>query len=91
VHPNKLLDVVSSVTISYERMDSKTYTTAEAAAKIGVTRQTLYTWINRGLIAAPRLIKTGKSSNRLWTKSDVESARKFKGTLKTGRKKKQAK
>jgi excisionase family DNA binding protein len=65
-------------------MDGKTYTTAEAAAQIGVSRQTLFTWIENGLIAAPKPVKMGQRSIRFWTKADIEEARKFKGTLKSG-------
>jgi excisionase family DNA binding protein len=65
-------------------MDARTYTTAEAAAKIGVSRQTLFTWIEKGQVAAPRPIKMGERSIRFWTNGDIEQARKFKGTLKSG-------
>jgi excisionase family DNA binding protein len=65
-------------------MDTRTYTTAEAAEKIGVSRQTLFTWIEKGQIAAPRPIKMGQRSIRFWSNADIEQARKFKGTLKSG-------
>jgi excisionase family DNA binding protein len=65
-------------------MDARTYTTAEAAAKIGVSRQTLFTWIENGQIAAPKPIKMGQRSIRFWTNGDIKQARKFKGTLKSG-------
>lgn len=65
-------------------MDAKTYTTAEVAAKVGVSRQTLYSWIEDGKINAPKPIKLGQRSMRLWTKAHIEQARKFKGTLKRG-------
>ena len=65
-------------------MEMKTYTTAEAAEKIGVTRQTLYLWIEADQIEAPKPIKLGQRTMRFWTKADIEKARKFKGTLKSG-------
>jgi excisionase family DNA binding protein len=65
-------------------VDAKTYTTAEAAANIGVSRQTLYSWIEGGKINAPKPIKLGQRSMRLWTKTDIERVRKFKGKLKRG-------
>jgi len=65
-------------------MESKTYTTSEVAAKIGVSRQTLYTWIEDGNVVAPKPIAVGKGSIRLWTLADIEQVRKFKGTLKPG-------
>ena len=65
-------------------MDEKTYSTGEVAAKVGVSRQTLFTWIEKGQVAAPKPIAVGKNSIRLWTKADIERVRKFKGTLKRG-------
>jgi predicted DNA-binding transcriptional regulator AlpA len=63
---------------------AKNYTTAEAASKIGVSRQTLHSWIVSGRVVAPNPIEIGKNSIRLWTKVDIDEARKFKGTLKPG-------
>ena len=65
-------------------MEAKTYTTSEVAGKIGVSHQTLHSWIESGRIPAPKLIIVGKNSIRLWKKADIERARKFKGTLKRG-------
>jgi excisionase family DNA binding protein len=65
-------------------MIPKIYTTGEAAAAIGVSRQTLYSWIEGGKVAAPKQIVTGRKSIRLWTKSDIERVKRFKGTLKRG-------
>ena len=65
-------------------MNTKNYTTAEAAAKIGVSRQTLHSWIAGGKVVAPKLLALGKNSIRLWTKADIDEARKFKGMLKPG-------
>lgn len=76
---------------SWKRMDSKKFTTSEVAAKIGISRQTLYSWIEDGKIVAPKTIAVGKNTIRLWTKADIDQARKFKGTSKVGRKGKQKK
>ena len=65
-------------------MSPKTYSTSQVAAKLGVSRQTLYDWIESGLIDAPEPIKAGNASIRLWTDRHVRSARKVKGTLKPG-------
>lgn len=70
-------------------MDEKTYTTKEAAAKVGVSYQTLHNWVNRGRIPAPKLINVGQKSIYLWTKANIERARNFKGTLKMGRRPKE--
>jgi excisionase family DNA binding protein len=65
-------------------MEERNYTTGEVAEKIGVSHQTLRDWIDDGKIPAPKLIKVGKSSIRVWAKTDIENARKFKGTSKRG-------
>jgi predicted site-specific integrase-resolvase len=72
-------------------MKPRTYTTYEAAARIGVSRQTVYMWMRRGEIVAPELMRVGKSFIRRWTLADIERAKKFKGTLKTGPKPKNKK
>lgn len=64
----------------------KTYSTGDAARKIGVSRQTLQAWIDKDSIPIPKLKKIGRVSVRLWSHSDIQQARKFKGTLKPGRK-----
>jgi DNA-binding transcriptional MerR regulator len=63
-------------------MAKKLYTTTQAAAKIGVTRQTLYNWAEMKLIDAPEAIVPGV---RLWTADEVEAAAKLKGKLPRGR------
>ncbi len=60
------------------------FTTAQAAKRIGVSRQTLYSWIDSGLIRAPELIRAGRASLRLWTQADINQAAKAKGILKRG-------
>lgn len=65
-------------------MAAKTYTTGEVAKQIGVSRQTLQTWIAGGKIKAPVAIEVGPVTVRLWTKADIERARKFVGKLKPG-------
>jgi excisionase family DNA binding protein len=63
---------------------AKTYTTAQAAKLLKISRQTLYTWIEDGRIATPEPIAVGQRSFRLWTAADIERVRKVKGTLKPG-------
>ncbi|MGC1107108.1 MAG: helix-turn-helix domain-containing protein [Candidatus Acidiferrales bacterium] len=57
-------------------MADKLYTTEQAADAIGVSRQTLQTWLAKGKIKPPKLI--GKT--RVWSQSQV-------GELKRRRKK----
>ena len=70
-------------------MAAKTYSTGEVAHQIGISRQTLQAWIAAGRIKAPESIEVGRATVRLWTKADIERVRKFKGTLKPGRKAKE--
>ena len=65
-------------------MSPKTYTTAEVAEKLEISRQTLYFWIESGYVAAPKPIAVGLKSFRFWTEADIARVRKFKGTLKRG-------
>ena len=64
---------------------AKKLTTAQVARAIGVTRATLQTWIQRKMIPAPPLLEIGGGQVRLWDFQAVRRARKFKGSLKPGR------
>ena len=52
-------------------MSPKTFSTGEAAKQVGITRATLQEWIRIGKFKAPKLVKVGNVSIRLWTASDV--------------------
>jgi excisionase family DNA binding protein len=65
-------------------MSAKTYTTGEAAAVIGVSRQTLQTWIAAGKLKAPRPTVVGHVTVRLWTKTDINNASKVVPAAKRG-------
>jgi predicted DNA-binding transcriptional regulator AlpA len=68
-------------------MAQKTYTTAQVAKMIRVSRQTLHTWIKNESVAVPKPVAVvGGRAVRLWTKADVERVQKFKGSTKRGRK-----
>jgi DNA-binding transcriptional MerR regulator len=67
-------------------MKTQTCTTAQAARRIGVSRQTLQTWIARGWIVPPKPLQIAGATVRLWSSREIEAARRFKGTLKPGRK-----
>jgi DNA-binding transcriptional MerR regulator len=57
------------------------YTTPEAAKLIGVSRQTLQSWIMGRFIKTPRLSVVANFRVRLWNKADIQLAKRFKGTL----------
>ena len=63
----------------------KTCTTAEAARVAGISRATLQFWIKGGKIQAPKTRLIGGKAVRLWTPADIARIRRFKGTLKSGR------
>jgi len=52
-------------------MNPKTYTTGEAAKRVGITRATLQEWIKKKKITAPKLTELANITVRLWTASDV--------------------
>ncbi len=67
----------------------KTFTTAEAAKKVGISRQSLLAWMNAGVIAAPKPWSRSSTGAefRFWTQQDIDRLKDFKGTLKPGPKK----
>jgi excisionase family DNA binding protein len=72
-------------------MGSKSYTTTEAAKKLGISRATLQAWIMKGLVQPPAIqVRFGKSPVRFWTTSDIARLRAMQKGIKTGRPKKKA-
>jgi DNA-binding transcriptional MerR regulator len=57
------------------------YTTSEAAAAVGVTRQTLQNWIAAKKIRPPNATVLGNITVRMWTAKDVKSLRLAKKKL----------
>lgn len=66
----------------------RTYSTREAAEKLGITRVTLQRYIVKGLIIAPSVKSLGGGRFREWTDRDVEQVRKRLSKIKNGRRKK---
>jgi DNA-binding transcriptional MerR regulator len=52
-------------------MSKKTYTTEEAAKAVGITRQTLHAWINKGLVKPPKMQLMVQIGARLWSEADI--------------------
>jgi excisionase family DNA binding protein len=67
-------------------MAEKFYSTGEAADAIGVSRQTLQTWMAEGKVKAPRMVGT----TRVWSESEVADLRRINHRGK-GRKRKSTK
>jgi excisionase family DNA binding protein len=55
-------------------MADKFYTTGQAAAAIGVSRQTLQTWIADGKVDAPKII----GNTRVWSQSQVDELKRYR-------------
>lgn len=49
----------------------RTFTTREAAARVGITRQTLQSWIAARKVKAPRGERFGRWILRSWTEADI--------------------
>jgi predicted site-specific integrase-resolvase len=60
------------------------YTTAQVANAIGVSKNTLLKWLYAGVLREPKRARVAGVRWRIWSESDVERARKLKGTMKRG-------
>jgi hypothetical protein len=56
----------------------QTYSTAQVAKKIEVSKLTLTRWLLAGKVKEPRRVSQGGQEVRIWTVSDVERVRKYK-------------
>lgn len=52
------------------------YSTTEVAKMLGIHQPNLQRSIRQGRVAAPPVVKVGRMRIRLWTKAEVEAARK---------------
>jgi DNA-binding transcriptional MerR regulator len=59
-------------------MSAKTFTTKEAAAKVGITRATLQAWIKNNRVIPPEPTLEGARAKRVWTVSDLAQLRTVK-------------
>jgi excisionase family DNA binding protein len=75
-------------------VSNKSYTTEQAAQRVGITRVTLQTWIAKRKIKAPHTRLRAGRAVRLWADSDVAALRLDKKRLyqqQVGRPRKQEK
>ena len=63
-----------------------TYSSQQAARKLGVPATTLSTYITAGKIPAPKSVTTGNITVHLWTEEDIERVRKLLPKIANGRK-----
>ncbi len=64
-----------------------TYSTREAAEKLGISLMTLQRYIAAKKIQAPKLQRVGGVTVRLWSARDIERVRKQLPKIANGRKK----
>jgi len=69
-------------------MTKKLYTTVQVSRMTKIPRATLQFWIATRRISAPRVTLVKGRAARLWNEAQVEAARKLKGTLQKGPKRK---
>lgn len=55
-----------------------TYSTAQAAALLGLNRVTLQRWLISGKVKEPKRLSVGGVEVRVWTDRDVERVRNYK-------------
>ena len=64
-----------------------TFSTRDAAKKLGIAMSTLSHYIAAGKVPAPKAVTSGGMTLHLWTEAEIEKVRKILPTLKNGRKK----
>jgi len=57
----------------------KTFSTLEVAKSVGVSKNTILSWLRQGKLPEPKRITQGGVELRLWSTRDLERVRKFKG------------
>jgi predicted site-specific integrase-resolvase len=64
----------------------KTFSTRQAAEKLGIGIATLTRYIQAGRVPAPKITNIGKLRVRMWSKNDIERVRKLLPKIANGRK-----
>lgn len=64
----------------------KTFSTREAAKKLGLHPTTLADYIASGKLPSPTVLKVGTASLHAWTEKEIENARKLLPKIANGRK-----
>jgi excisionase family DNA binding protein len=59
-------------------MAQKLHTTRDAAAAVGISRQTLQAWIISGKVKAPKPTGGWKTAARMWSAAEVQELRRLK-------------
>lgn len=64
----------------------QTYSTLQAAKKLGITDVALGRYVKLGKISAPQTIRVGSRNVHVWTDADIERVRKLLPKIANGRK-----
>lgn len=64
----------------------RSYSTREAAKKLGISHGTLAHYIVVGKIPPPQMVTTGTTTTHIWTEEQVEEVRKLLPKIANGRK-----
>ena len=63
-----------------------TYSTNQAAKKLGITGAALSKYIKAGKVPAPKIVQTGWKNVHAWSESDIERLRRLMPKIANGRK-----
>jgi predicted DNA-binding transcriptional regulator AlpA len=64
----------------------KTFSTSQAAKKLGIGIKTLSRYVAEKKIPAPKIINVGGSIVHIWTEAEIERTRELLPTIANGRK-----
>jgi predicted DNA-binding transcriptional regulator AlpA len=64
----------------------KTFSTNQAAEKLGITGASLSRYIKAGKVPTPKILEVGSASLHAWTEQDIEQVRKLLPKIANGRK-----
>ena len=64
----------------------KTYSTREAAKKLGITHAALSRYISSGKVPAPKTVEYGRFQVHAWTPEEIEKVRELLPKIANGRK-----
>ena len=64
----------------------KSFSTSQAAKKLGIGIKTLSRYIAENKVPAPKIIKAGGNIIHLWTEAEIEHVRKLLPKIANGRK-----
>lgn len=64
------------------------YSTAQVAKLVGVSKNTLLRWLYNGVLPEPQRTRVGGIVWRVWSREDIDRARRVKATMRPGPKSK---